>query len=205
MKQNPLENKKSKQEKLDVRIEVAKLDDWEAYKKLRLMGISGSDSATFGITEEDKIKRIKEETLRTEKEWKADLSREDMFVLLAWNGSIPTGLVRAERKTNEWWHMGWLYVPDEFKRKGIGRKIMAAELNKIIKENGIKASGFIKDDNEKSINNLESLGGKKVDSNLTGYSKETKKRGRELGFSVYEVDLTDPEVVKKINEVLNAG
>ncbi|HYD90908.1 MAG TPA: hypothetical protein VEA37_05390, partial [Flavobacterium sp.] len=67
--------KASRQERPPIEIKVAQPEDWQAYKSLRLESISGGDSQMFGGNWES-------ENLRTEEEWRTDLSKSDDFTIL---------------------------------------------------------------------------------------------------------------------------
>lgn len=204
MTEDPFKNKQQKQEKLAIEIKIAGPDDWEKCKKLRDEAISGEDAEMFGFVpgEEESIKESTKEKGKKEKDWRKDLSKKDSFIVLAQNDSEPIGIARASQKTEDSWHMGWVYVKDNFRSLGVGKRMIVERLNEIRKRGGSKVTVFIK--NEISLHNCESLGFKKVDVESTQFPKATKEKALRLGFYILEIDLTDSEVIKKIDDVLNA-
>jgi RimJ/RimL family protein N-acetyltransferase len=154
---------KYKNEQLDIKTELATEKDWEAYKELRLLALSGKDKEIMGSTPQQIIK----EKAKSEQEWKKDLSSDDMFVVLSWNGSNAIGMGRAMKKDEdtELWYMDSGYVKEygDFRNKGIGKGIFKARLDEIKKRGGKKVFLGIKSNNAPSIHVAESFGFKKVD------------------------------------------
>lgn len=154
---------KYKNEQLDIKVEIATEKDWEAYKKLRLLAVSGKDKEIMGFTPEQIIK----EQAKSEEELKKDLSSQDIFVVLAWNGSNAIGMGRAMEKDEDikLWYMDSGYVKDgeSFRNKGIGKKIFRTRLDEIKKRGGKKVFLGIMFNNEPSIHVAESFGCKKID------------------------------------------
>jgi L-amino acid N-acyltransferase YncA len=193
MDKSPLENKKPNQEKLEVRIEIATPKDWEAYKELWLLAITGKDAEMFGRSSSPE--QIEEVKNRTEEEWQDFLSQENRFYVLLWEGSraIGTGMAKKRDEEKDWW-MGSGYVREDFRNKDIGKKIFAARLNEIRNRGGIKIRMGVKTINMASIHIADSFNFKKIEE---GAGPQ--------GFNMELEDVSNPEVIKKINDVLNAG
>src|SRR3989344_5081058 len=79
-------------EKLDIRVEMAKPEDWETCKVLKLESLKGKDAYKFGVTPDNKEERIKKEEDKGEQEWKDRLVGDNVFGVLAWSGTIPMGI-----------------------------------------------------------------------------------------------------------------
>jgi len=198
MNTNPLENQSSKQEKLDIRVEIATEKDWEACRDLRMNAIDSSDAEMLGFTsgEEKSEKKKLQEKIKTEADWKKELSSLDIFWVLSWEGSqvVGQGLAKKREEQKDWW-MGSGYIKNEedFRGKGIGKKMFAVRLNEIKKRGGEKVRMGVKAANHTSIHIAELFGFKKVveDSDDIGFLMELK-------------NVNDLAVIKKIDEVLNA-
>lgn len=192
MNQNPLENRKPNQEKLTVRVEIATEKDWKAYKDLKLEAYTGPDKEMFGANS----LKIAKQLARTDQSWKRDLFSNDMFVVLSWESSEAIGMGIAEKRdriVRGGWHINSGYVKEGFRGRNIQSKMIAKRLEEIINRGGEKVTLAVKAVNLASIHNAESLGFKKVE-----------KGSSENGFFM-ELDLTNEEVIKKINEVLDEG
>lgn len=192
MNESFFEKQKPNQEQVFM-VKLASVDDWQACKELRLMMCKGNDAKMFGITPENREEIIKEEEAESEKEWKEKLSGDGVFGVLAWSGSEPIGTGFAKRREDkEDWFIYSGYVRPGF-RGGVGKKIFAARLFEIIKRGGKKVVLGVKAINATSIHVAESFCFKKVEEN-SSYE----------GFYMELKDVNDPEVVRKINGVLNA-
>ncbi|MFA5840861.1 MAG: GNAT family N-acetyltransferase [Candidatus Paceibacterota bacterium] len=194
MAENPFKNKQSNQEKLEVRVEIAKSDDWMVCKELRVIMCKGDDAEMFGITREGREEIIKEEEAESENEWKEKLSGDSAFGVLAWSDSKPIGIGLAKRREEkgDWYIYSGYVKPDS--RGGVGKKILATRLEEIQRRGGKKVMLGVKATNATSISIAESFGFKKVE-----YAENKE------GFYMELEDVNAPEVIKKINEVLNAG
>lgn len=196
------------QEKLFIKVDIATEKDWETCRDLRLEAIDSPDAEMFGFTsgqeksEENKAKEI----AKTEGDWKKELSDPDMFMVLARNGSEAVGMARAFKKTENWWHMGWIYTKENFRRKGFGKMMTAKRLDEIKKRgpNVNLVTVFIKVGNEKSIKNCRSFGFEKVDFSSKEFSQELKLETQKHFFEIFKLDLNNSAVIKKIDEILNA-
>ena len=178
---------KNREERLAIRVELAKPNDWEACKKIRLHSITGPEAIVMGMTPE----RLQEEMNKTEEQWREETSSEEMFSVLSWDGSEPVGLGRAKKVEEGLWRVRNGYVNEKFRGIGIQPRMIALRLQEIIKRGGNKAVTGIRTDNPVSLHNVYKFGFKIVDV-------------QDEVWATLESDLTDPEVIKKINEVLNA-
>jgi ribosomal protein S18 acetylase RimI-like enzyme len=185
MDKDPFKNKLS-QEKLALKIEIALEKDWESYKNLRLEAINGADKDMFGP------KAAARDREKTDEEWQDDLvPQENKFTVLSWAGSLPVGMGAArEKEETGFWHVGSDYVKPEH-RGGTGRKILAFRLKEIINRGGKKVEAGIKPGNRPSMRLYESIG--------------FNEAGVNGGWQMVEIDLTDPEVISRIDGILNAG
>ncbi len=175
---NNQDNFKSQQEQSDIKMEVAKPENWEAYKELRLLAIGKTKS---GPDDE----QIIEEEARSKEEWQKDLSGENKFLMLSWNGTEAIGMGLAEEKDEKGvWKMWSGYVKPEF-RGGVGKRMFEARLNEIRRRGGKKVTLYVKSENKRSIHIAESFGFKKMG---TGASKD---------LYLLQLDLTTPrEAIK---------
>ncbi len=190
MNENPLKNK---HEKLNIKVEIADSEkDWQICKELRLESIDGPDAEMLGFVEKDtEAQDVKiAEHVKTKEKWMEETNSKTMFSVLAWADSRPVGLGRV-RKVENLWRVRNDYVRKEFRNRGIQPKMIALRLREIIRRGGVLAITNIRTDNLPSLRNAEKFGFKVVDT--------------EGGWHRMESDLTLPEVVKKINEALNAG
>src|SRR3989338_1354503 len=182
-----------KQEKIEVRIEIATEKDWQAYKEIRLEAIKGKDAAMFGGHDKERDK------VKPDDEWREDLAlHEDRFIILSWVGSRAAGMGRADEIKDKKgvWSMGQGYVRDEFRGENIGKKILAARLAEIKKRGGVKVITAMFHGNERPMHIAGLFGFKKI-----GTLRQLV-RGRDLTplkLRRMELDLTDPEVIKKID------
>ena len=173
---------------VSVRLATSSPEDLEAFKELRHLALTGKDSEMFGMSSHPE--QVEEERNRTDLE----LS-ENKFIVLSFESSraIGIGIARKREKEDDWW-MGAGYIREDCRGRGIGKKMFAKRLQEIINRGGRKVTLAVKAVNAKSIHIAESFGFKKVDE---GASDE--------GFYMQLENVNNPEVVKKINEVLNAG
>jgi ribosomal protein S18 acetylase RimI-like enzyme len=150
-----------KQEKLAIRVEIATEKDWEAYKKIRLEAYTGPDGGMFGATPG----KIEKEQMRSAEDWKNDLSRDDVFVVLSWSGQEAVGMGVAEKKNEQekFWHIRSGYVKENFRGQDIQKKMITKRLEEIRRRGGRKVQLAVKTANTISIHNAELFGFKKVD------------------------------------------
>lgn len=188
-----MEDPFKKQEKLDIKIRVAGLEDWEIFKSLKVESLESGDSRFFGSSEEDNLARLDEIKKSDQKFWEEKLSGDDSFGVLALNQNEPIGIGLARRDDQlGGWYIISGFVKEDF-RGGIGKKIFAARLREIVNRGGKKVAVHAKKFNERSIHIAESFGFQKI--------RESSDHQR----FIFELeDVSNPEVIKKINEVLNA-
>lgn len=157
MKQNPLE-RKPKQEKLDIKVEIAKLEDWEEYKKIRLEAITGKDAGMFGP------KAVEEDLSKTDEGWKKDLSLSDKFVVLAWQGKEAIGISIIKKKVAEGtWDIGAGYTKENFRGKVFARTALTKILSEIINRGGTRAILATRVENQYMTQLAELLGFKSLE------------------------------------------
>ena len=188
-------------EKLDIKFRLAGPDDWEKCKKIRIMSLASDDGRMLGVTAKNKEKLLKKEENKSEDEWRAELSDVNKITFLPENGEDSIGISRATKARNNAWNLHNTYIEKAFRDKGFGKKLFAERLREIIKRGGTEARGFIKIDNITNLHIVECFGAKIVNKvfALTKYGIRSKN------YKVIELDLTNPEVIKKIGEVLNEG
>jgi ribosomal protein S18 acetylase RimI-like enzyme len=119
-----------KKEKLDIQVKVAKPEDWQQLKKIRLEALRENPEAFGGdLNREEKMPDA-----HWEKGW---LSNEDRFVIMAQSGSEPIGLAGVRKIENEegvWWVFS-VYVAKSFRKSGAGQEIMK-EIEKVVRKKG---------------------------------------------------------------------
>ena len=122
-----------------------------------------------------------------------------MFSVLAYSNLVAIGLGRTKEIKKGVWLVRNAYVKPEFRNMGIQQKILALRLNEIIKREGTKALTVVRTDNPISKHNIEKFGFKKI-----SLINQVIKIGRSaLKENIFELDLKDKEVIKKIEEILN--
>ena len=131
--------------------------------------------------------------IKSDEEWMDDLlPRNNKFTVLSWVDSDLIALSAArEKKEKGFWHVGSDYVKPEFRGGGVGKKMLAFRLEEIIKRGGLKVEAGIDSTNQISMGLYESFGFKRA--NIID------------DWQMMEADLTDSEVIRKVNEVFNAG
>lgn len=187
MNENPFKN-----EKLAIKVELAKPEDWALCKELRLKSLKGPSGRMLAATPE----LIEEEEKKTEEEWRQETSSDKMFSVIAKVGERAVGLGRTKLLNEGWplienWRIRNGWVDPEFEGQGIQTKMIALRLKEIIKRGGIIASSNARVDNPISLHNLEKLGFKIMSSDSEWHQ--------------VMVDLRDVNVIDKIDQVLNAG
>ncbi|MEI7764958.1 MAG: GNAT family N-acetyltransferase [bacterium] len=198
IKRRTLDDTLNSFENLDIKIELATPEDWQDCKKLRLEALNSEDAYMLGDTSQ----QIKVEEAKTEEQWRKELSSNDMFTVLSKNNLTPVGIGRAEQYKKGIWILYNGYLEKEFQGKGIGRKNFAMRL-KIVKERGgIKVTTGIKRNNDRSMSVAKYFNFKVLDALSASF---LAKKIILPTWKVMECDLNDPEVIKKINEVLNEG
>ncbi|KKQ87228.1 MAG: hypothetical protein UT09_C0018G0013 [Parcubacteria group bacterium GW2011_GWF2_38_8] len=152
MEENPF-NK----EQLRIVIEIAKPEDWEDYKKIRLEAIK-KESMAFYVTKSSKEK----EYGKSEKDWKKDLIGHNTFVVLTKNKDIPVGmahaLLRAKGDGLSEWAVRSVYLNKDFRERGFGKKIIKLILDEIKNRGGKDVTLNVADTQEIAKGVYEKLG-----------------------------------------------
>ncbi len=177
-----------KPEKLDITVKVAHPDEWEDCQRLRILSVTGSEEEKekMGVTPEllNSILNAPEDV------WRAETNSKTMFSVLARDGAKAFGLGRAIELEKGFWKIRNAFVEKEYRGLGTQAKMTAVRLQEIIiKRGGTKAMTWIEIDNLPSIRSNEKFGFKVARIEDGGYTME--------------LDLTDPAVIKKINEILD--
>lgn len=117
-------------------VEIKKLvpEQWEIMKQLRLQALE-ADGVLFDSS-------LAETRLLSNEQWRAKIAGERNIVLAVFEDSAPVGMVRAfwgicERKEHVACVRG-LYVSQECRSEGVGRKLMQQIIAEIEKINGIR-------------------------------------------------------------------
>ncbi len=193
--ENYFKNLLQRQEKLDIKVELARPEDWPLCKDLRLEALRSPDGKMSGLNPKE---LLRQEEAQSDQEWQEATSSENMFSVLAWNNLEAVGLGRARLGQDGIWNIRNGYVKPKFRVGGAGRKMFAVRLREIIRRNGKRALLGIKADNARSIHLAEGFDAS-MDSTFTTKLKKLSK----LGWHKMEIDLTKPEVLKIIDETLN--
>ena len=179
--------------------ELAIPDEWEECHKFRFKSLSEDDACMFTDNPEAML-QIESKT--GEKEWRGEISSPNSFVVLSKKGTEVVGMGRAKKRDlgDHIWALRTDYVFKEHRKQGIAREIFAIRFKEILKRGGKKVCAFIRDDNPGSFRNAEFFGCQKLDKKR-GKAKYNLEEGDV--WSAWELDLTNPELINKINEVLN--
>lgn len=160
MSEDPFKSK----ETLAVRVEIAKPGDWKAYKELRLLAIAGKDAEMFGVT--DKPEVLEAEKNKLDKAWEYDISSDDTFVLLSWQGSEAVGMIRAKEIETGVWYLTSGYTKENSRGKIFAPSAFKVILKEIKKRGGTKIKIGVKAHNKIMIGIATTLGFKKVNAEL---------------------------------------
>jgi len=171
-------------------------EDLEKLIAFRLAAYESEDRNKIVSSQEEYL-RVKN---RTHQEWEdIFLESGDRFTLLVSSGSEVVGMARAEF-SKDVWELYNLFVKKEFRGIGISSIITARLLNEIRARGGKEIRAYVKEGNIESLANAESFGLRKVDT-ILGKLKKTLSKGF---WEMKLADVNAPEVVKRINEVLDA-
>lgn len=196
MERNPSELNRGQQEKLSVDFELAKPEDWASLASIRIEGLKQNPDAFIGVNSPS----VPESS--DERKWKEYIDDPNRFYLFAKKDSGVIGFAGAyidydEKETPEGvWCVQWAYIKPEFRGKGVGERMYAKRLNEIINRGSKSAIGFVLRANQNFDNVMhlnKKLGFEEVV--LTPPKHYVKLR----------IDLTNPEVIKKISEALDEG
>ncbi len=204
MFKNNFEKQKSKEQGPLSKIDVATEKDWEAYRDLKLeCAASQEDKKMLGITG---MKTMEwNENSENADFWKKEIKPDNLkFVLLAFeepeDGQVKEkrealGTISAKSTSEKGvWYIYSSYVRSDIRRKGLGEAILATCLDEIELRGGDKATMLVNIENEKQLSLISKF-----------YFRIDKDRKIFRDESSFSTDLTDERVIKKINEVLNAG
>lgn len=126
-----------KKERIPFTVEVAKPEDWRAYRDIRIEALTKNPEA-FGATLEDALKR-------KDLGWKFDLSDSNRrFYVLAKSGSGISAAKSVagafEKEYEKSWHIIGVYTREEFRGQGLSRKVIEKILAEAKNKGGIKAT-----------------------------------------------------------------
>ncbi|PIR68523.1 hypothetical protein COU49_00580 [Candidatus Nomurabacteria bacterium CG10_big_fil_rev_8_21_14_0_10_35_16] len=175
---------KGRQEKLDLKIEVAGPEDWKIVRDLRVEAITGPDARMFGLTKKGTI----QESNRSEQEWRDELSGDKTFAVLSWSGSNPVGFGRAILREDGAWRIRNGYVKNEFRGVGIGEQIFKMRLDEIRRRGGKQVITSIRPDNLGSLHIAEKFGFKPI-STINVAMSSLQNRLFKKGFTHLYLDL----------------
>ncbi|MES2930303.1 MAG: GNAT family N-acetyltransferase [Patescibacteria group bacterium] len=178
---------KPNQENLPIKVEVATLNDWEDCKNLRIEEISGKDSEMFGFFAKEDLEK---EQNKNKEDWQRRLSQDNEFFVLSRVNSQAVGFGNAMKKDNNLWRIRWGFVKEKFRGHGIQKKIIILRLKEILKRGGKIVESGVVAKNEKSFKNLTEIGFKIADTHMIR---------EEIYSYTMTVDLSDPEIIKNIN------
>jgi len=137
-------------------MEIIKLvpKDWEKYKKIRLEALE-KDSLAFGTSYEEALKK-------SDEEWETTLEKSDRYLFFAKFNDELVGMVAAYKEDGERLsHIAYIwgvYVREEFRGKGIGKKLMEMLFAELQKNNVAKASLNVNTVQSNAVKLYESLG-----------------------------------------------
>lgn len=179
---------------------IAGSEDWEKLRDFRLAALDSEDRRKLATSKRDLLS-VKG---RTEQQWK-DVFRDgkgedgvDRFTVFIPSDTEIAGMGRAENREGIW-ELYNLYVEKKFRGIGISSEITAVRLNEIRVRGGKLVKTHIKEGNTESLGNAQSFGFKRV-ATTVGKLQEIWNRGF---YRMVLEDVNAPEVVKRINEVLN--
>lgn len=189
----PVDVIKNNQEKISIAIRIATPDDWQTVRDLRIEGLNSEDKEMFIGEHPEWLER---ELNMKEEDWKKELSNKDNFIVLTFAGDQPIGQGSVLKNTNEpgTYGLSRAYIKKEFRKENAGKKQFAYRLKEIIKRGGTRIIHGVWHKNEKMFNLSDSFGFK----NMTEEPNQYGFYSRELN------DLTNPELLKKIDDILQS-
>ncbi len=141
-------------------IGLATPDDWEAIKAARVRALT-EEPVIFDTTPE----RLEGEASIDEETWRGMLTRPNMFVVLAREGSNVVGIGTAQKFYNgpgdfdpDNWKLHTTFVEKKFRDKDMGRKILEMKINEIRRRGGKRIFASIRKDNAPMMGLVRSLG-----------------------------------------------
>ena len=173
-------------ENLQVTIDLAKTEDAEVYRKIRLEAID-QDPEAFDMQNEKKRERQKSRDIS---EWKKDI--QEQVVLLAKNDSEVIGLVKGVDRGQGLWSINNVYLTPAFRKNvngaPIGDEMIKKVLDEIKNRGGQKARLWVKNSNKGATKFYEVLGFKKIETRKA-MSIVGKRIDLLIGWSILEKDL----------------
>lgn len=145
----------AQQEGLDVKIEIAKPEDWEDYKKIRVEAIT-KDPEVFGkyFKHEAQVEKN-----RSDQEWKDDLGNS--IIVLSRNGSRVIGVVKGAQE-GEIWKIYSVYLNADFQKRGIAGQMLQVVLDEEKKRGAHKIRLWVLSRRKNAINLYKKFGFKKI-------------------------------------------
>ncbi len=133
MEEKIQETLKPTQEQLVV-IELAKPEDWQAYKSIWLDALDKSPEAFQS--------RLEKFEKRTDEEWQADLKNDKRLFIFAKTDSTVNGIqsiASAIDEQNGFWLISRVYTRPDFRGQNLSEKVLKMVLEEVKKRGGIKA------------------------------------------------------------------
>ncbi len=115
-------------EKLDIKVEQATVEDAEGYRKIRLEAIDNDPSA-FGIDNEE---RSEKERNRDISEWRNDLLDKNFIIVLAKHNSEVVGMVKGTKEEKGICWLRSVYLNPDFRKSKIGGNISEEIVKKVL-------------------------------------------------------------------------
>ena len=142
-------------EKLNLTTEIANVDDWKDYKKIRLEAIE-NDPMAFYVTKESK----KRENSKLDEEWKNELEDDNSFTILSKSNDISVGIAQAFIRIEEegQWHIKSVYLNKNFRGDGYGKEMIDFILSEIKNRGGKTVTLNVMDTQEIARNIYEKFG-----------------------------------------------
>ncbi len=154
-----------------IKIEVAKSEDWEVYRNIRIEALTKNPEA-FGST-------LAEALSKPDEYWQSRLAREDLFIVLARADNSLEGAksITGARIEEGVWKIIAVYTRPEFRRQGLAEKVLREVLNEIKRR-----------------------GGSKVTLNVTARTEQEAARAvyKKLGFKEVEMCVDEGENIYKM-------
>ena len=174
-------------EQFPSRMETATVEDWEAYKQLRLLAHTGNDADKFFISPED----LEKEKTMDEEGWRKELSHPDLIVTLAWNGAEAIGMVQDKKTEGEGvWKCGTFFMKPEFRNATTSLEMFAENIRAVIKKGGKKIMAGTKVGNKGAMRLFKHF----------GFVETELINDPEFPRQEMALDLTDQKVISRIEK-----
>jgi ribosomal protein S18 acetylase RimI-like enzyme len=139
----------------EIRVVLASENDWQEYKKIRLLAITSEDKKMLGYN-------LRKEIKRTEEDWRK-LARGNKFIALSFYKNQLIGFGMAKKDLNNGcWILYSGYILKEFQGQGVGRKMLEFRIAEIKKRNGKKVRLGLSKQNTINLHLTQSLGFRKL-------------------------------------------